>query len=620
MDFRKAWLQILLAGVLVVVFIGGIMYLSALITKNTLPGNESGGRQGGYAIFSPKPKEAKIEYAKEEWVTYGGDYYNRRYSQLTDVNLGTVQDLSPAWVTDLGTVANQQALGEAAPIVVDGVMYIATGLGEVVALDAKTGEKVWRYLPKLRSVRGDNCCGRATRSVAVAEGKVFVSRYDATLVALDQKTGEVIWEKEVADAQQGYHITSAPLYYKGKIYIGVTEGKNGLAGSIMAIQAKDGRDLWTFHGIEKKYNIAGSEKGEGKRSSQEMGMTPIWNVPAVDEELDTVYFAASHTVAEPTDEDDEVRLYASLIVAISAETGEYKWHFQDENTQERSVNVTNPVVLFDVEHEGVKKKALGQAGKKGWVYLLDRQNGKPLFQNEERTVFQREDTKSTIAQSSSIEQRNVHSTTEDKGTPPYKDSGFESSLSSAFTRFWDFPRMEPPSQEGATWQPAAYSPKTEYYYVLGEREATGKIGDNRHMEDWSYVGNSKERTTSTSRDGLLTAIDVKTNQMAWQVNWQPGEYTSILATEGDILFAGKNNGKVSALHAATGQEVWSYETGASSNTPAVTYEIDGDQYISILTVENMLAGNVYRQKIHTFKLDGTWDGAAYNATARETKN
>lgn len=617
MDFRKAWLQILLAGVVVIVFIGGIMYLSALITKNTLPTNESSERQGGYAIFSPKSKEPKIEYAKEEWMTYGGDYYNRRFSQLTDVNLGTVQDLSPAWVTDLGSGTNKQALGEAAPIVVDDVMYIAAGLGEVVAVDAKTGQKVWGYYPKLRGGSKDDCCARTTKSVAVAEGKVYVSRYDATLVALDQKTGEVIWEKEAADAQQGYRITSAPLYHKGKIYIGVTKGKDGLSGSIKAVAAKDGRDVWAFHGIPEEIAVGGSAKGQEKRSVEEVEMTPIWNIPAVDAESDTIYFATGHTEAEPTDEEG-AKLYAGLIVALSAKTGEYQWHFQDENPQEWAVDATNPVVLFDVEHEGVKKKALGQAGKKGWVYLLDRQNGKPLFQNEKKTVSNLEDAKSAATPSSLLERNSVHSTTEEKVTRHFRENDFESRISSNLTRFWDFPMMKPFPQEEATWQPAAYSPKTEYYYVLGE-EDTEEIGEHSLLEDRSYVDNSKERSSSKI-NGLLTAIDVKTNQKAWQVNWQPGEYTSILATAGDLLFAGNNNGWVSALHAATGKEVWSYETEAGSNTPAVTYETDGEQYISVWAVEDMLAGNIYRQKIYTFKLDGAWDGIANNAAITETRN
>lgn len=610
MDFRKAGLQILLSAVLGIIFIGGIAYLSILITKNTLPDNEAGERRGGYAIFSPKQEKTEIVYAKEEWATYGGDYYNRRYSLLADVNLGTVQDLKPAWVTDLGRGTNKDSLGEAIPIVVDGVMYVAVGSGEVTALDAKTGEKVWGYHPDIPRVLEENCCSRTARSVAVAEGKVYVNRYDATLVALDQKTGKILWEKEAADWQQGYRITSAPLYYKGKIYTGVTGGKDGLSGSVMAFDAADGKDVWTFAGLPEEYNALDSSRAEEKSLSQEERMAPVWNMPAVDSELDTVYFAASHMVDQSIKQGDD-NLYASLIVAVNAQTGEYKWHFQDENTEEWTVDAMNPVVLFDVEEEGQKKKALGQAGKKGWVYLLDRENGEPLFEDAEETVFQWENPKAAAAQSSSIEESGLNV------TGPVMNNELTDSIGSVFTPFWDAPMIESSPQREYIWQPSAYSPKTEYYYVLGEREETIGFGENKSMEDRMYVKNEKERGTSRFRQGLLTAFDVKSNQIAWQVNWQPVEYTSILATAGDILFAGNHNGQVSALHAATGKEVWNYETKAGSNTPAATYEADGEQYVSVMAVENTLAGSIYRQKIYTFKLDGAWNGIVNDASAIE---
>lgn len=621
MDFRKARLQIILSAVIVIVFIGGIAYLSILITKNTLPEKESGGREGGYAIFSPEQKERTGEFAKEEWTTYGGDYYNRRYSELSEVNLGTIQDLKPTWATDFGTGINDDSLGEAVPIVVGDVMYVAVGSGDVVALDAKTGEKLWGYHPKIQEVKEDNCCSRATRSVAVAEGKVYVNRFDATLVALDQKTGSVIWEKEVADWQQGYRITSAPLYYNGNVYTGVTGGKDGLTGSIIAFSAEDGRDIWTFDGLPEAYNQLESSNVKGEGLHEEIDIAPVWNTPAVDSELDTIYFAASLMIDESTSKYEENQLYASLVVAVNAKTGEYKWHFQDENTEEWFVDAANPVVLFDIGEEEQKKKALGQAGKKGWVYLLDRQNGEPLFEvkKDKDTVFQWEDPKPAATQSPSIEQNEVHSTVEDEVVDGNLGNGFESRYTSAFTPFWDFPMIEPSPQYGDNWQPSAYSPKTEYYYVLGEPEKIAGISENKSAEDRMYVGNINERASSRSRQALLTAFDVQTNQIAWQVNWQPVEYTSILATAGDILFAGNSNGQVSALHAATGKEVWNYETKADSNTPAVTYEADGEQYISVLAVEGTVAGSVYRQKIYTFKLDGAWDGIANDASAIEIK-
>ncbi|MGN7117393.1 pyrroloquinoline quinone-dependent dehydrogenase [Lysinibacillus odysseyi] len=611
MDFRKAWLQILLAVLLGGVFIGGIAYLSALITKNTLSDNESNGHRGGYAIFTPESKERTAEYAEEEWATYGGDYFNRRYSQLADVNLGTIQDLKPAWAADLGPGINNNSLGEAVPIVVDDVMYVAVGLGDVVALHAKTGEKLWTYHPDLQETKEEVCCSRSTRSVAVAEGKVYVSRLDATLVALDQKNGEVIWEKEAADSQQGYNITTAPLYYNNKIYIGVSGGKAGTTGSLVALDAKDGRDVWTFDGIPGKTNEISSLN---ESQEHEVEVAPIWNTPAVDTESGTIYFAAGYAASEPASQAEEDSLNANLIIAVNAKTGEYKWHFQDESIEKWSVDASNPVVLFDVEQEGEKKKVLGQAGKQGWVYLLDRESGVPLFKNEELSAFEQEGVESAAEHPPSTVQSRVHSTIEKDGQS--KEDPSDKSLASVFTPFWDFPVIEPSLQKTSNWQPSAYSPKTEYYYVLGEQKEPVGRGKSKYVEGRMNVAGIKDRASNAS-SGLLTAFDVRTNEVAWQVNWQHTEYTSLLATAGDIIFAGSDHGRISALHAATGQEVWSYETGADSNTPAITYEIDGEQYIAVLAVGKTMAGDVYRQKIYTFSLNGAWDGVSNIASPLE---
>lgn len=606
MDFRKARLQIILAAVLGIVLIGGIAYLSILITKNTLPINETG-RRGGYAIFTPQSKEFTGEYAKEEWVTYGGDYYNRRYSGLTDVNLGTIQDLQPAWATDLGPGVQQEFLGEAVPIVVDHMMYVATGLGNVVALHANTGEKAWTYESDMHGLKEEGCCGRTTRSVAVAAGKVYIGRPDAKLVALDQKTGEVLWEKEVADAKQGYHITSAPLYYNEKIYIGVSGGKTGVTGSLIAIDAKDGRDVWSFDGIPIEKNKVSSSNSVNESQEQIAKMEPIWNTPAIDTKSGIVYFTAGYTTGEPTNQAEKNSLHALLIVAVDAKTGAYEWHFQDDNREKWSIDASNPVVLFEVEHNGEKKKALGLAGNQGLIYLLDRENGVPLFEKEEQSAFQWE--KADSVTNDPTEKSRVSSLIKTN-----EQNGQDGSVASLFTPFWDLPELQPSLQKTSNWMPSAYSPKTEYYYMLEEQEV-GK-SKSTHMEDMMDIAGIKEKAAMAGT-GILTAVDVKTNEIAWQVNWQHTDYTSLLATAGDIIFAGSGHGRVSALHAATGQEVWSYETGADSNTPAVTYEIDGVQYIAILAVEKTLVGDIYRQKMYAFALDGAWDGIQNNASAEE---
>ena len=190
-----------------------------------------------------------MEYASKEWTTNGGDFYNRRYSTLDQINVDTINDLSPAWVTSLGSGSEMKFSGEATPIIQDGVMYIATGANDVLALDATTGEIIWEFRPEIEQKMDTVCCGWTTRGVAVGDGKVYAGLLDARLVALDIKTGELLWETVVDDWEKGYTITSAPLYYNGKVYSGVSGGEYGVRGRVMAFDSEIGREIWRFYTI-----------------------------------------------------------------------------------------------------------------------------------------------------------------------------------------------------------------------------------------------------------------------------------------------------------------------------------------------------------------------------------
>ena len=611
MKFGKASLHVILAAALGLVFIGGIAYISALITKNTLPEEEAQKSRDGYKIFSPQggtappgQKDVKVAYAKEEWTTYGGDYYNRRYSELDQVDLATIHNLKPVWVTSLGIGVGEDGLGEAAPLVVDDIMYIATGFGTVMALDAESGEEIWSYQPKGNGQPDVECCGKITSGVAVGEGRVYVGNPDTTLTALDQGTGEIVWEKEVADWEQGYRMTSAPLYYNGKIYTGITEGSNGMGGYIVALDAENGRNLWEFHDIP----AASGQQEEGDEALEDEkpgSMIAVWNTPAVDPELETIYFAAGYRTQGHESEQGQGSLTTNIIVGVNAESGEYEWHFEDESTGVEQASSINPVVLFDMQHEGEVKKVLGQAGKKGWMYLLDRKDGSPL-QMAGEAAFQVNG--SEPADNRPVEEGDRLELSND-GKKLVGRSGeavFKGRERSAFTPFGEATVKESSVRASENWQPSAYSPKTEYYYVMAGNEevATTDMQRKRRIDR----GSMDNEPDDSSHYGNLTAVDMNTRQIAWQVDWRSTGYAGILATAGDVVFAGGDDGQVSALHAATGQEVWSYRTGADINTPAVTYKIGDGQYMSVVAVEKAFAGDVYSQRIYTFKLDGGWDG------------
>jgi len=567
---------------------------------------------------SPSQPNIKVELASSEWGYHGGDYYNRRFSTLEQINLDSISNLKPQWVTSLGSSLEMKFSGEATPIVEDGVMYIATAENDVIALDAKTGEKIWEYRPNIEEKLDTVCCGWTTRGVTVGEGMVFAGLLDARLVALDQKTGKVVWETEVADWEEGYTITSAPLYYNGKVYTGVSGGEYGIRGRLMAYDAEFGHEVWRFYTIPTPYEVHGDTWPDDENKNWLHGGAPVWNTPAVDPELGTIYFVTGNTAP---DLDGSLRegdnLYANSIVALNAETGDYVWHFQQVHHDIWDMDPTNPVILFDVEMNGEMRKALGEAGKTGWIYFLDRVTGEPLVGIEEKPVPQLEEQKTSPTQPIPKGDPFVPQSVTEEDVERDLSDDFEGKIGSIYTPFWDEPvTLKPSAQGGANWPPSAYSPETEYFYVLGSDNyiALSRMDEEAYEEGGTWIGSIFSPISNAPQRGTITAMDVKTNTIAWQVKLDSNPYSGVLATAGDLIFVGHNDGRLIAYNAKTGDEVWSFATDAGANAPSITYEIDGEQYISIFAAGNSLVGTKHGDKVYTFKLNGTWDGNVTDAS------
>ncbi|WP_419959827.1 PQQ-binding-like beta-propeller repeat protein [Psychrobacillus sp. BM2] len=558
---------------------------------------------------SPSNPDEKVEYAQEEWTTYGGDYYNRRYSMLNQITTENIGDLKPTWVSSLGgSGAEGKHSGEATPIVVDGVMYIATGANDVFAIDAKTGEQVWAYEPDIPQEMDTVCCGWTTRGVAVGDGKVYVGLLDARLIALDQKTGELLWETKVAEWEEGYTVTSAPLYYNGKVYTGVSGGEYGIRGRVMAYDSDLGFEVWRFYTIPGPGDIHG-DTWPTDNNAWITGGAPVWNTPAVDPELGYIYFATGNAAPDIDGSNREGdNLYNNSVVALNAENGDYVWHFQEVHHDIWDMDPANPVILYDVEMDGKMRKGLGQAGKTGWIYFLDRTDGTPLVGIEEKPVPQDELQKTSPTQPFPIGDAFVPQGVTEEDVKKDLGPEFTGEIGDIFTPFWDVPiTLKPGTFGGANWPPSAYNPDTEYYYVLG---ADNYFSFERRelmefQEGDMYLGSIFGPVLDAPARGTVTAIDVKTNKIAWQHNWDSIAYSGVLTTAGNLVFVGHNDGRLIAYDAKTGDQVWEYMMDAGANAPSVTYEIDGEQYISIYAAGNALAGSIHGDKIYTFKLGGT---------------
>lgn len=630
-----------ITGILIVAIAGIIIFQYANPENETaepLPGEEEQNTQddsnvdqqqnaAGEEHFSAQhmgyPGEIAPDFSAEEltekptnnWLTHGGTIYNDRYAPLDQIDSSNVADLNLEWVTSMGTGLEFKYSGESTPLVYDGVMFNITGENHVAAMDATTGEMIWEYKPKLPDNLDTLCCGWANRGVAVGDGKVFVGLLDARLVALDQQTGEVVWETQVDEWEKGYTITSAPLFYDGKVYTGVAGGEYGIRGYMAAYDANLGREVW------KKYTLPapgeeGSETWPEDSQNWLTGGAPIWTTPAVDPELDLIYFAAGNTAPDLDGSNREGdNLYTDSVMALNADTGDYEWHFQEVHHDIWDYDPANPVVLFDVEMDGEMRKGIAQAGKTGWVYLLDRTNGEPLVGIEEQPVPQNENQKTSPTQPVPKGDSFVPQKITEEDIEQDLPDEFDGEYGDIFTPFWDEPvTVKPSPQGGANWPPSAYNPNTELFYVLGNDNYFSyahyaEDDANKFEQGKEWLGSVWQPVENTPSRGTVTAIDVKTNKIVWQNDWDTIAYSGILTTAGNLMFTGHNDGRIIAYNASNGEKAWEFMTDAGANAPPITYEIDGKQYISIFSAGNSLAGTTHGDKLYTFSLEGQYESA-----------
>ena len=269
------------------------------------------------------------EEPKDGWLTNGGTLMNQRYSPLDEIDTDNVKDVKGVWMTHLngsGIAAKYSA--EAQPIVHEGTMYVPTGADDVFAVDVASGKVLWEYKAHLEQTISTVCCGWLSRGVAIGDGKVYIGQLDGKLVALDQKTGKVAWETAVGRWQDGFTLTHAPLYYDDMVIVGGSGGEFSLRGRLTAYDAKTGKQKWRFWTIPGPGETGHDTWPQGT-DTWKTGGAPIWQTPAVDPELGLLYFSTGNAAPDLNGSKREGdNLFTASIVALDAETGKYRWHFQ----------------------------------------------------------------------------------------------------------------------------------------------------------------------------------------------------------------------------------------------------------------------------------------------------
>ena len=434
----------------------------------------------------------------------------------------------------------------------------------------------------------------------MGEGMLFVGQLDANVVALDMKTGREVWRTAIEDWRNGYSIASAPLYYDGIVYSGISGGELGIRGRLTALDAKTGKILWRFYTVPAPGEY-GSDTWPAPSGSIIPRGAPIWNTPALDPQLGLIYFATGNC---GPDYDGSVRegdnLFCASIMALNAKTGQYAWHFQEVHHDIWDYDSASPVVLFDTVIDGQTRKGIAEAGKTGWVYILDRTNGKPLIGIDERPVPQ--DPRQKTAKTQPYPRG-------DATVPQCADPQPDLKTGCIFTPFWDEPvALQPSGQGGTNWSPMPYSPDTGYFYVPGSiRTSVFERFPRQYRPGSIYTSGAQEAAFHTPLAGTFTAIDSKTNQIAWQhkLPYRMGGGSGSSVTASGLLFRGEPDGNFVAVDAVTGKVLWKFQTGFGADAPPIIYEVDGEQYIAIATGGNSIQRSATGDAVWSFSLKGT---------------
>jgi alcohol dehydrogenase (cytochrome c) len=554
---------------------------------------------------------------RDAWRTNGGNLYNQRYSASSLLTPANVAGLKGVWRARLDNSGNApQYSGEAQPLVHDGRIFVVTGADDVFALSVDTGEILWRYRAQLDPAITAVCCGWTNRGVGLGGGRVYVGQLDGKLLALDEKTGAVLWSIQAERWQEGFSITSAPLYYDGLVITGFSGAELGVRGRVKAYDARDGKLEWTFYTIPGP-GEPGHDTWPRDNDVWKNGGATVWQTPAVDPELGLLYFSTGNP---GPDFNGAVRagdnLYSDSIVAIEARTGKYRWHFQQVHHDLWDYDAPNPVVLFDVRGGGVVRKGLAEVGKTGWAYILDRETGKPLLGIEERPVPQEPKQATAATQPYPLGDAIVPQHVD---IPP---EGYKLvNGGRIFTPFLGAAGqiVNPSLYGGANWPPSSYDPARQTLFVCASSVVGNFIGGDRDFEipaDGAHYEGGVVGFAALPRSGIFAALDVTTNKIVWRYQWPDQCYSGSVATAGGLVFVGRNDGRLTALDSGTGALLWQFQTGAGMNAPATVFEHGGKAYVVAYSAGNVLVGTPRGDSVWLFGLDGTLPAA----TPRDSEN
>jgi alcohol dehydrogenase (cytochrome c) len=482
------------------------------------------------------------------WVTYSGNYQAQRFSQLSQINPQNVGQLKPTWIYQM----RNPGIVETSPIVVDGVMYITEPPSTATALDVRTGRPLWTYKPSIPSDVIIIGSPPVNRGVAILDNTVFFGTVNCHLIALDAKTGIVRWDIVVDDNKKGYYVTAAPLAIDGKLIIGVSGAETGIRGFIDAYDPKTGKRLWRTWTVPRK-GEPGSESWGGDSAQHGGGST--WVTGSYDPELNLIYWGTGNPAP---DWNDDTRpgdnLYTCSLLALDANTGKIKWHFQFTPHDVHDWDATEVPILFDAQVNGRARKIVSMANRNGFFYVLDRQTGEFLS----ATAYVKQNwTDGMDAKGRPFARRDADPKT--AGTLVY-----------------------PAITGGANYYSPSYSPKTALFYQAA-REMGGVYfkGDAEYKDGTAYTGGGGDNKNGDDAYGAIRALEGTTGKLRWEFRLVTPPMAGVLSTAGGLVFGGAEEGNFFALDAENGKPLWELQLGGTIRASPMSFAIDGKQQVAI---------------------------------------
>ncbi len=501
------------------------------------------------------------------WLNYGGDLAQARFWPSKAITPQNVDQLKVKWVFQTGVLGSF----ETSPLVENGIMYATTPYNHVFAIDVRTGKQLWHYQQKLGTV--PLCCGPNNRGVAVLDDTLFMATLDAMLVAIDKKTGDKLWEQQVADPQMGYSLTMAPVIFKDKVIVGMGGAEYGIRGMITAYNVKDGTQAWRWYTVPepgeaqpdgtKGWEGAFAEKADGRdplhrdiaaekqaaasgkfADAWQRGGASNWMTNTIDPKTGLMFA----TLGNPSpDLNGAIRpgdnLWSDSLVALDASNGKLVWGYQYVPHDVWDLDAVSPPILADVlDDTGKTVPGVITGGKTGFAYVHDRQSGKLLRRSPPM-----------------VPQENLFAQPTAEGV-----------------------RMLPGANGGVEWSPGAFNPATrDVYYVNLHQPMNYVVKSEPWQQRRLWLAGAFTAIPGEEQWGNVCAVNVDTGKIDWTAKTDNPMISGALTTAGGLVFAGEGNGLFKAYDAKNGKVVWSFQGGAGMNSAPVAFEVDGKPYVAV---------------------------------------